>query len=129
MLGVAVLAVLAAVLPPARGRRRLHRAARAGGRRRQSAVVSVVARRAKAGAVAGRRRGARTADRSLAQYDGDTIAHHAAGAQIAADARRPRARGALPPPYQGRSGRGPVLGAMVHGLNPRSRAARTSDAP
>jgi hypothetical protein len=46
-----------------------------------------VARHAKAGAVAGRRRGARTADRSLAQYDGDTIAHHAAGAQIAADAR------------------------------------------
>src|SRR5262249_56143536 len=40
VLGIAFLAVLAAVLPPARGRRRLHRAAREGGRRRQSAAVS-----------------------------------------------------------------------------------------
>src|SRR5262249_50063259 len=60
VIGIAVLAVLAAVLPPARGRRRLHRAAREGGRRRQSAVVSVVARHAKAGAVGGGGCGART---------------------------------------------------------------------
>src|SRR5262249_58069844 len=68
VIGIAVLAVLAALLPPARGRRRLHHAAREGGRRRQSPVVSTVARHPKTGAIGRGSRGARKGERPLAPY-------------------------------------------------------------
>src|SRR5262249_43081670 len=93
VIGIAVLAVLTALLPPARGRRRLHHAAREGGRRRQSPVVSLVARHAKAGAIGGGGRGARTADCPFAAYDGHTIARHAAGSR----SRHPRSSPARAP--------------------------------
>src|SRR6266545_5911013 len=74
VLGIAFLALLAALVPPARSRGRLHHVAGGGGNRRQSAVVSAVACDAKAGALGAGGGGARTAGGSLAHYDSGTAA-------------------------------------------------------
>src|SRR4029450_9521574 len=62
--GIAVLALLAALLPPARSRGCLHHVAGGGGTRRQSAVVSAVACEAKTGG-RGRRGGGALVARSV----------------------------------------------------------------
>src|SRR5262249_51959755 len=67
---IAVLALLAALLPPGRGGGRLHHVARGGRRRRQSAVVSALACESEAGPVGGGDLRSRTAHRALAQHDG-----------------------------------------------------------
>ena len=78
---LAVLALLAAVLSPAEGRRRLHRAAGGSRRRRQPAAVPVVAGAAAPAPLGGRRRGAGSEDRALARCHRDPAARRAARAR------------------------------------------------